>query len=149
MGIYKKYVAATLAALMMLAPTAALAQAFTRGSDIFDDVPVGHWADRAIGWAVGSEIVPMGNEVRFDLNGPVSRSEIVSLLHRLAEIHIAAPDVGNGDIAVIADDPDPLDQQRRLVGIESQWLHAEACGHGPSRRGGNVVAGRSEDSVCG
>ena len=56
--------------------------ALGKGSDLFDDVPAGHWADEAIGWAVANGITTGVEEGRFDLNGTVSRSEIVTFLHR-------------------------------------------------------------------
>ena len=57
-------------------------QPLSRGSDLFDDVPAGHWADEAIGWAVVNGIIDGGGH-RFELDGTVSRAEIVTFLHRI------------------------------------------------------------------
>ena len=54
----------------------------SRGSDLFDDVPSGHWADEAIGWAVDRGVIAGVDESSFDLDGTVSRAEIVGFLHR-------------------------------------------------------------------
>ena len=56
------------------------------GSDLFDDVPVGHWADAAIGWAVSNGIVGGVGEGTFDLEGTVSRAEMVTFLHRTVNL---------------------------------------------------------------
>ena len=52
------------------------------GSDIFSNIPVGHWADRAIGWAVDKGITRGSSETMFDPDGVVSRAQIVTFLHR-------------------------------------------------------------------
>ena len=59
------------------------AQEPKNGSDLFDDVPAGHWADEAIGWAVANGIIVAEGGSSFDLDGTVSRAEIVTFLHRM------------------------------------------------------------------
>ena len=61
-------------------------EATSAGSDLFDDVPAGHWADEPIGWAVGEGIVEGVGERMFGLEATVPRSEIVSLLHRTVNL---------------------------------------------------------------
>ena len=53
-----------------------------RGSDIFDDVPAGHWADEAIGWAVENGITQGVGHRQFDPDGTVTRAQIVTFLYR-------------------------------------------------------------------
>ena len=53
------------------------------GSDRFTDVPKGHWADEAIGWAVRNEITAGVSETLFDPDGTVTRAQIVTFLKRL------------------------------------------------------------------
>ena len=52
------------------------------GSDTFGDVPAGHWADQAIGWAVANDITRGVAAGRFDPNGTVTRAQIVTFLYR-------------------------------------------------------------------
>ena len=56
------------------------------GSDMFDDVPVGHWADEEIGWAVSNGVVSGVSETVFDLEGTVSRAEMVTFIHRTVNL---------------------------------------------------------------
>ena len=51
------------------------------GSDMFSDVPEGHWAEEAIGWAVTNGIITGIGEGAFDPDGTVSRSEIVTFIY--------------------------------------------------------------------
>ena len=44
------------------------------GSDTFNDVPAGHWADQAIGWAVANDITRGVAANRFDPDGTVTPS---------------------------------------------------------------------------
>ena len=53
-----------------------------RGSDQYEDIPPGHWSDEAVGWAVTNNIMSGVSDVRFDLDGVVPRSQIVTLLYR-------------------------------------------------------------------
>ena len=57
-----------------------------RGSDLFDDVPVGHWADEEVGWAVTSGVMGGVGGGRFDLEGVVPRWEIVAFLFRATRL---------------------------------------------------------------
>ena len=56
------------------------------GSDMFDDVPVGHWADEEIGWAVSNGVVSGVSETIFDLEGTVSRAEMVTFIQRTVNL---------------------------------------------------------------
>ena len=56
------------------------------GSDMFDDVPVGHWADEEIGWAVSNGVVSGVSESVFDLEGIVSRAEMVTFIQRTVNL---------------------------------------------------------------
>ena len=68
----------------------------TAGSEMFRDVPAGHWADRSIGWAVANGIATGTAEGLFDPNGTVSRAEMVTYLHRTAGMLPGSPSVGAG-----------------------------------------------------
>ena len=52
------------------------------GSDLFDDVPVGHWADEEVGWAVTNGVMEGVGGRRFDLQGVVPRWQIAAFLYR-------------------------------------------------------------------
>ena len=52
------------------------------GSGLFDDVPVGHWADEEVGWAVSNGVMEGVGGGRFDLEGVVPRWQIVQVLFR-------------------------------------------------------------------
>ena len=56
------------------------------GSDLFDDVPVGHWADEEVGWAVASGVMEGVGGGRFDLAGVVPRWQIVTFLFRVSRL---------------------------------------------------------------
>ena len=49
-------VALALAAATGAVVASAQSSSGVKGSDTFDDIPEGHWADEAIGWAVASGI---------------------------------------------------------------------------------------------
>ena len=53
------------------------------GSGFFDDIPVGHEADRQIGWAVTNRITSGVGQGRFDPDGTVTRAQIVTFLYRI------------------------------------------------------------------
>ena len=57
-----------------------------QGSDLFDDVPVGHWADEEVGWAVSSGVMAGMADRRFDLDGVVPRWQIVTFLFRASQL---------------------------------------------------------------
>ena len=73
---------ATALVVVMTAGAVAVASGH-RGSDQFDDVPRGHWADEEIGWAVVQDITKGVSRYRFDPDGTVSRAQIVTFLYRL------------------------------------------------------------------
>ncbi len=52
------------------------------GSDTFDDVPVGHWADEAIGWAVANGITAGTGDGQFSPDRPLTRAQKVTFLYR-------------------------------------------------------------------
>ena len=53
------------------------------GSDVFVDVPAGHWADEEVGWAVDVGVTVGVGDNRFDLDRVVSRAQIVTFLFRV------------------------------------------------------------------
>ena len=78
---------AAVAALALAAATGAVvasAQSASglRGSDTFDDIPEGHWADEAVGWAVATGITSGTSDTEFSPNGPLNRAQMVTFLHR-------------------------------------------------------------------
>lgn len=56
------------------------------GSDFFDDVPAGHAADLSVGWAFTNKITTGIAQRRFGLDGTVTRAQIVTFLHRTANL---------------------------------------------------------------
>ncbi len=75
------------------------------GSDLFDDVPAGHWADREIGWAVANGITEGRGGGLFDPNGLVNRAQIVTFLFRLADL--SGIPVGGGTLGSASFDDVP------------------------------------------
>ena len=57
-----------------------------QGSYIFDDVPPEHEANGPIGWAVTYGITSGVGRDQFDLDGTVTRAQIVTFLHRTANL---------------------------------------------------------------
>ena len=66
------------------------------GSGLFDDVPVGHWADEEVGWAVANGVMEGVGGGRFDLEGVVPRWRIVSVLFRAFVLAGGEPVGGGG-----------------------------------------------------
>ena len=66
------------------------------GSGLFDDVPVGHWADEEVGWAVSNGVMEGVGGGRFDLGGVVPRWQIVSVLFRAFVLAGGSVDGGGG-----------------------------------------------------
>ncbi len=58
------------------------AQNLPMGSDLFEDIPRGHWADEAIGWAVANDITRGTSESRFGPEDPLTRAQFVTMLKR-------------------------------------------------------------------
>ena len=81
-----KYLAVLLSAavtLSVVGASLATAEAPTPlGSDRFEDVPEGHWADAAIGWAVDAGITSGTSDTTFTPNGTLTRAQMVTFLHR-------------------------------------------------------------------
>ncbi len=78
----KKWNFATAVAILVTIAGMAVAQSIPKGSSTFDDVPAGHWADDAIGWAVNAGIVSGVSPRKFDPNGTLTRAEMVTILYR-------------------------------------------------------------------
>ncbi len=82
----KKLLTTLLSAVVtMVIATATLASAQTsslRGSDTFTDVPAGHWADEAIGWAVENGITTGTSDTTFSPNDTLTRAHMVTFLYR-------------------------------------------------------------------
>lgn len=55
----------------------------TKGSDLFEDISAGHWADDAIGWAVDNNVIS-GSEGLFYPNQTLNRAHAVAVLYRAA-----------------------------------------------------------------
>ena len=55
----------------------------TKGSGLFDDIPAGHWADEAVGWAVNNGVAT-GTEGRFNPDQTLNRAHAVAFLYRAA-----------------------------------------------------------------
>ena len=68
------------------------------GSDLFDDVPAGHWADEEIGWAVANGLMGGVADRRFGIAGVVPRWEIVTFLFRLADLTDIPMDSGTSGL---------------------------------------------------
>ena len=51
----------------------------------FDDVPEGHWADKAIHNAAALELVKGVGNNKFDMVAPMSRGSLATVLHRLSQ----------------------------------------------------------------
>ena len=68
--------------LVLAAAGTAGGQTTSKGSDVFDDVPAGHWADVPIGWAVQNDITRGVGAGRFGLEDIVNRAQIVTFLYR-------------------------------------------------------------------
>ena len=68
------------------------------GSDLFDDVPAGHWADEEIGWAVANGLMDGVADRSFGVAGVVPRWEIVTFLFRLAGLSDIAMDSGTSGL---------------------------------------------------
>lgn len=62
--------------------TLAAAQQVPKGSDTFSDVPEGHYADEAIGWAAAHGIVKGVSDTEFNPDGLVTRAQTVVILRR-------------------------------------------------------------------
>lgn len=56
------------------------------GADFFGDVPQAHPANQAIGWAATHSITSGVGKGRFGLDGTVTRAQIVTFLHRTANL---------------------------------------------------------------
>ena len=93
------------AAVTLVAGTAVGQTADPRGSDTFDDVPVGHWADEEIGWAVANDITVGVGEGRFGLNDVVTRAQILTFLYRTVTLLQGAPAGGGVASDVFEDVP--------------------------------------------
>ena len=69
------------------------------GSDSFVDVPVGHWADEEVGWAVVNGVTRGVGDGRFDLDRVVSRAQIATFLFRVVQFVEGSDAAGLGVVA--------------------------------------------------
>ncbi len=60
------------------------------GSEFYDDVPEGHWAEEEIGWVTTSGVSPEVGKDRFGPDGTVTRAQIAVFLHRAAQFVVAS-----------------------------------------------------------
>ena len=90
-----QYLAIAAACMLML--PAAVAAETPSGSDVFDDVPEGHWANEAIGWAVTNGITRGVSDTLFNPDGTVTRAQLVTFLYRLAILNNAV-DIPSADL---------------------------------------------------
>ena len=81
--------------IILVTSAAAIAQDSSQslplGSERFTDVPTGHWADEAIGWAVAQGITTGTSETTFSPNGTLTRAEMLTFLYRYHTQTVAAP----------------------------------------------------------
>ncbi|MCZ0937839.1 MAG: S-layer homology domain-containing protein [Caldilineaceae bacterium] len=71
-----------LAVLCVAFAGVAIAQTTPKGSAQFTDVPEGHWADEAIGWAVENGITSGISDTEFGPDDTLTRARMVTFLHR-------------------------------------------------------------------
>ena len=80
--------------IILVTSAAAIAQESSQslplGSERFTDVPTGHWADEAIGWAVAQGITTGTSETTFSPNGTLTRAEMITFLYRYHTQTVAA-----------------------------------------------------------
>ena len=90
-------------AFLVMGVVAPLSADYPQGSDTFSDVPAGHWADEAIGWAVAVNITEGVEEGRFDLKGIATRTRVVDFLYRFHNSANGAPnpEATDSDIALL------------------------------------------------
>lgn len=68
--------------LVVVGASLASAQTQSLGSDKFTDIPKGHWADEAIGWAVENGITTGTSATTFSPNDTLTRAQMLTFLHR-------------------------------------------------------------------
>lgn len=85
----RKLLPLTLIALLVAAT--AVAQAASKGSDMFEDVPVGHWADEAIGWAATNGITAGVSETEFGVDQTLTRAQMITFLYRHHQLLTRTP----------------------------------------------------------
>ena len=97
------------------------------GSDMFDDVPVGHWADEEIGWAVSNGVVSGVSETVFDLEGTVSRAEMVTFIHRTVNLIQGRPvaTARDSDGAILFTNDQDGDVEIFVVNADGTVLNAD------------------------
>ena len=83
------------------------------GSEVFVDVPVGHWADEEVGWAVAGGVTVGVGWGRFDLEGVVSRAQIVTFLFRV----VGLVEESTVEVSVEAVDLAHIDSGEVVVGL--------------------------------
>ncbi len=88
-------VLAAVAALALAAATGAVvasaqSSSGVKGSDLFDDIPEGHWADEAVGRAVTTGITTGTSDTEFSPNDTLNRAQMVTFLHRFTNLLVLA-----------------------------------------------------------
>ena len=103
------------------------------GSDSFVDVPVGHWADEAVGWAVVNGVSRGVGGGRFDLDRVVSRAQIATLLFRVVRL----VEESRVDVRVEAGDFTAVSAGvKAFVWVAGRWHHRLL---GPQQRGSRLT----------
>ena len=91
----------SLAATIVVALLVGVVAPLSADTHAFSDVPPGHWAEKAIGWAVDNDITEGVELGRFDLNGTVTRARLVDFLYRFHNLvkGLSNPEATDADIA--------------------------------------------------
>ena len=63
-----------------------------RGSDSFDDVPSGHWADYSVGWAVNLRVTAGVSATEFGGDQTLTREQMITFLYRAEGSPTGGPD---------------------------------------------------------
>ncbi len=124
----------TAAALVVVMTLGAVAVASGhRGSDRFDDVPRGHYADEEIGWAVDQDITRGVSRYRFDPDGTVTRAQIVTFLYRLDRLWEEGQPRDLTDVYEEMDDleDDVKDLTENLRDLERRFANLDNSGYIP------------------
>ena len=89
-----------------------------RGSDRFDDVPSGHWADYSVGWAANGGITSGVSATEFGGSQTLTREQMITLLYR-AE---GSPTGGSRGSDVFQDVPD---NQSHWANLPIGWAYQQ------------------------
>lgn len=111
MNSHPRYIA--LGALILSAFIAGMALGQT--TPRFVDVPPGHYAREAITWAVANRITKGCAEGRFCPDKPVTRAQMVTFLHRYAQL------TGEAPLGPVAPTPDPTTTTTAVIDGKTYW----------------------------